>query len=128
LLPNPAPIVPEDQQRELERDYNAKLSRPCSIPTLNNASKLVIFRSPAQIQRIFSGNGLPSTWWRFHRLFGNDAELLRFSRVAFDTANQYALVHVSSGVSQNGAGGELYLLTRLNGDWVIKQVFPTWLT
>ena len=128
LLPNPTPIVPEVQERELEGDYNAKLSRPCSIPSLNNVSKRVIFRSPAQIRRIFSSNDLASTWSQFHRLFGNDAELLRSSRVAFDTANQYALVHVSLGVSQNGAGGELYLLTRLNGDWVIKRVFPTWLT
>jgi hypothetical protein len=128
LLPNPAPIVPEVQQRELERDYNTKLSRPCSIPSVNNVSKLVILSSPAQIRRIFSGNDLVKRWSQFHRRFGNDAELLTFSRVAFDTAKQYALVHVSSGISENGGGGELYLLTRLNGDWVVKRVFPTWAT
>jgi hypothetical protein len=64
-------------------------------------------------------------WLRFHREFGNDAELLTFSRVAFDGAKQYGLVHVSSGISEDGGGGELYLLTRLNGDWVIKRIFPT---
>jgi len=61
-------------------------------------------------------------------MFGKDAELLMFSRVAFDSAKQYALVHVSSGISENGGGGELYVLTRLIGDWVIKRVFPTWAT
>lgn len=128
VLSSPAPLVPEVQQRELEGDYNAKLTRSCSIPSLNNVSKLVISRSPAQISRTFSTNDLVNRWSQFHRLFGDDAELLTFSRVAFDTAKQYALVHVSSGVSQNGGGGELYLLTHLNGDWVIKRVFPTWAT
>ena len=128
LLPSPAPIVPEDRQHELERDYNAKLSQPCSIPSLNNVSKLLVFRSPAQIRRTFSSNDLAKRWSQFHRMFGNDAELLTFSRVAFDSAKQYALVHVSSGVAENGGGGELYLLTRLDGDWVIKRVFPTWTT
>ena len=128
VLLSPAPIVPEARQHELERDYNAKLSRPCSIPSLNSVSKLLVFRSPAQIKRIFSSNDLAKRWSQFHRVFGNDAELLTFSRVAFDSAKQYALVHVSSGVSEDGGGGELYLLTSLNGDWVIKRVFPTWTT
>jgi len=127
-LSSPEPVVPEVRQHELERDYNAKLSRPCSIPSLNNVSNLLVFRSPVQIKRIFSSNDLAKRWSQFHRIFGDDAELLTFSRVAFDDAKQYALVHVSSGVSENGGSGELYLLTRLNGDWVIKRVFPTWVT
>jgi hypothetical protein len=128
LLPSPALLVPEVRQHELERDYKVKLSRPCSIPSLNSVSKLLVFRSPAQIRRIFSSNDLAKRWSQFHRMFGNDAELLSFARVAFDSAKQYALVHVSSGISENGGGGELYLLTFLNGDWVIKRVFPTWTT
>lgn len=128
LLSSPAPIVPEVRQHELERDYNAKLNRPCGIPALNNVSKLLFFRSPAQVKRIFASNELADRWSQFHRVFGNDAELLTFSRVAFDSAKQYALVQVSSGVSENGGGGELYLLTRLNDAWVIKRVFPTWST
>jgi hypothetical protein len=128
VLARPAQIVPEVRQYELERDYNAKLSHPCSIPSLDNVSKLFVFRSAAQIERLFSSNDLAKRWSQFHRVFGDDAELLTFSRVAFDRAKQYALVHVSSGVSENGGGGELYLLTRLNGDWVIKRVFPTWTT
>jgi len=127
-VPSPAPIVPEVRQHELEQDYNVKLSRPCSIPSLINASKLLVFSSPAQIKRIFSSNDLAKRWSQFHRVFGDDAELLTFSRVAFDHAKQYALVHVSSGVSENGGGGELYLLTRLNGEWLIKRVFPMWVT
>lgn len=128
LMSRPAPIVPEVRQQELERDYNAKLKRPCSIPPLNRMSKLLVFRSPTQIQRIFSSNNLAKRWLQFHRVFGDDAELLRFSRVAFDHAKQYALVHVSSGVSENGGGGELYLLARQNGEWVIRRAFPTWAT
>jgi hypothetical protein len=128
VLSGPAQIVPNVRQHELERDYNAKLSRPCSIPSLNSVSKLLVYGSPVQIRRIFSSNDVAKRWSEFHRVFGNNAELLTFSRVAFDSAKQYALVHVSSGVSEDGGGGEIYLLTRLNGDWAIKRVFPTWTT
>ena len=128
VLLSPAPIVPEVRQNELERDYKLKLSRPCSIPSLNSVSKLLVFSSPAQIKRIFSSNDVAKRWSQFHRVFGNDAELLTFSRVAFDSAKQYALVHVSSGISEDGGSGELYLLTRLTDHWVIKRVFPTWTT
>jgi hypothetical protein len=128
LLPSPPPTVPDVRQRELERDYNAKVGRPCSVPVLNRVSETLVFRSPAQINKIFSGNDPAKKWSRFHQVFGKDAELLTCSRVAFDSAKEYALVHVSSGTSENGGGGELYLLTRLNGGWVIKRIFPTWAT
>jgi len=128
FLSTPAPTIPEIQQHELEQDYDAKLSQPCRIPALNNGSKLFLSKSPVEIKEIFSGNDPSKGWIRFHRLFGNDAELLTLSRVAFDAAKQYAVVHVSSGLSETGGGGELYLLTRLNGDWVIKRTFSTWAT
>jgi len=124
----PHPIVPEIQQHELEQEYEGKLSQPCRIPAVRNASKLKLFRTPAQVKEIFSGNDPIKSWGCFHRLFGDDAEVLRFSRVAFDRTKQYALVHVSSGISEMGGGGELYLLTRLDGDWVIKRTFSTWAT
>jgi hypothetical protein len=124
----PAPVIPEIQQHELEQDYDAKLSQPCRIQAMSNRSKLLLFKTPAQIKEIFSGNNPSKGWIRFHHLFGDDTELLTFSRVAFDAAKQYALVHVSSGLSETGGCGELYLLTRLNGDWVIKRTFSTWAT
>lgn len=126
-LPSPAPIVPEMQLNELEREYNAKLSQTCSIPPLSNVSKLLVFKSHAQMRRIFSKNPVKG-WSQFHRLFGEDAERLTLSRVAFDKSKQYALVHVSSGCSEMCGGGELYLLTNLNGNWVITRIFPTWAT
>jgi hypothetical protein len=128
FVTSPAPIVPQIRQHELEQEYKAKLSQPCGIPAINNDSKLELFRTPVQVKEIFSGNDPIKAWRRFHRLFGDDAELLRFSRVAFDRAKQYALVHVSSGLSEMAGGGELYLLTRLNGNWVIKRTFSTWAT
>ena len=128
FLSTPAPTIPEVQQHELEQDYDAKLSQSCRIPAMSNDSKLLLFKNPVEIKEIFSGNDSSNGWIRFHHLFGNDAELLTFSRVAFDAAKQYALVHVSSGLSETGGGGELYLLTRLKGDWVIKRTLSTWAT
>ena len=123
FVPSPAPVIPQTQQHELEQEYDAKLSHPCRIPAMSSRSRLLLLKTPMEMKEIFSGNDRSKGWIRFHRRFGNNAELLTFSRVAFDAAKQYALVHVSS----NG-GGELYLLTRLNGNWVIKRTFSTWVT
>jgi len=127
-LPSPTPVIPAAQQHELEREYKAKLKEPCTIPPLSTGSQGLVFKSPVEVSRILSGNDPRKGWARFHRVFGDDAALVTLSRVAFDTPKQFALVHVSSVVSQNGGGGELYLLNCLNGIWVIKRVFPTWTT
>ena len=122
----PAPIIPEIKQRELEQEYKAKLSQPCRIPALRNGSK-VLLRTPAQVKEIFGSDPIAG-WTRFHQLFGENAESVTLSRVAFDAKKQYALVHVSSGLSEMAGGGELYLLARFNGNWVIKRRFSTWTT
>ena len=128
FVSSPAPVLPETQQHELEQEYAAGLSQPCRIPAMNNGSKLLLFKTPVEVKEIFADDDLNKDWMRFHRLFGNSAELLRFSRIAFDASKRYALVHVSSGLSENAGGGELYLLIRLNGNWVIKRIFSTWAT
>jgi hypothetical protein len=128
VLPSPPPVIPPREQRELEQEYGVKLREPCSIPVMRNGSKQVLFRAPAQTKEMLSGTALSKGWIRFHQAFGKDAELISFSRVAFDSAKQYTLVHVSSGISANGGGGELYLLRRQNGNWTIKRTFSTWTT
>jgi hypothetical protein len=122
-------IIPEVQQHELEQEYDIKKRRqPCRIPSMNNGSKVLLFKTPEEVKQIFSSDDPHKGWTRFHKLFGNDAELITFSRVAFDRAKQYAVVHVSSGLAEMAGGGELYLLTRLNGSWVIRRTFSTWTT
>lgn len=128
FLSTPPAIIPEVQQHELEREYDFKLRQPCKIPATSNSSKVLIFKTPTEVKQIFSGDDPHNGWRRFHKLFGNDAELVTFSRVAFDRSKQYAIVHVSSGLAEMAGGGELYLLSRLNGSWVIKRIFPTWTT
>jgi hypothetical protein len=132
FVSTPPAIIPEVQQHELEQEYDIKLRQPCRIPSMNNGSKVLLFKTPVEVRQIFSGDDPHDDphkgWTRFHRLFGNDAELVTFSRVAFDKARQYAIVHVSSGLAEMAGGGELYLLTRLNGNWVIRRTFSTWTT
>ena len=128
FLSNPSPIIPPREQHELEQEYNAKLSEPCSIPVMMKGSKQLLFKTPAQVDEVLSGSDFSKGWIRFHQLFGKNAELVVFSRVAFDKAKQYALVHVSSGISADGGDGELYLLSRQNGNWAIKRTFVTWAT
>jgi hypothetical protein len=94
-------------QQEIEEEYRRKLSEPCNIPVLRTGPKQVFFESPAKVEEIFSGTDLSRRWRRFHKVFGEDAELDTFSRVAFDRARQYALVNVSSGLSSVAGGGDL---------------------
>jgi hypothetical protein len=122
----PAPIIPEIQRRELEQEYRAKASQPCRIPGLRNGSN-VLFKTPTQMKEILGSDPIKG-WTRFHQLFGVNAESVGLSRVAFDTEKQYALVHVSSALSENAGEGELYLLARVKGNWIIKRIFSTWAT
>ncbi len=128
FVSTPPAIIPEVQQHELEQEYDIKLRQPCTIPSMNNGSKVLLFKTHLEVKQIFSGDDPHKGWTRFHKLFGNDAELVWFSRVAFDKAKHYAIVHVSSGLAEMAGGGELYLLTRLNGSWVIRRIFSTWTT
>jgi hypothetical protein len=120
FLPSPPPIIPLKAQQEIEEEYRRKLSEPCNIPVMRTGPKQGLFESPAKVEEIFSGTDLSRRWRRFHKVFGEDAELDTFSRVAFDRARQYALVHVSSGLSSVAGGGDLYLLSRRNGKWSIE--------
>jgi len=128
FLPMAPSIIPPSKQQELEKEYSVKLRQPCTIPIVRNISKQVVFRTPIQLHRILSGADLTKGWARFHQMFGEEAEIVTFSRVAFDRTKQYGLVHVSSGISANGGGGELYLLSRQNGNWAITHKFSTWAT
>jgi hypothetical protein len=116
------------EQQEVEEEYRRKVSEPCNIPVMRNGSKQVLFRSPAKVKEMFSGTDMSKNWMRFHEVFGEDAELDNFSRVAFDRARHYALVHVSSGLSSVAGGGDLYLLRCRNGKWSIERTFSTWAT
>ena len=95
---------------------------------MRSFSKHVLFEAPTHVREMFLVTAPGKGWERFHKFFGKDAERITVSRVAFDRANHYALVHVSAGISANGAGGELFLLRRETGKWTIKRTFPTWTT
>jgi hypothetical protein len=128
FLTTPPAMIPEVRQHELEREYDIKKRQPCKIPSTNTGSKMLVFKTPAELKQIFSGDDPHNGWRRFHKLFGDDAALVRFSRVAFDSSKQYAIVHISSGSAEMSGGGELYLLRRLNGSWAISRTFSTWTT
>jgi hypothetical protein len=57
---------------------------------------------------------------QFEKRFGKDAELVEFSRVAFNSTKTVALLHVL-GLRT----GDLHLLERKNGKWIVKYRYGT---
>lgn len=125
--PNYTQPIPPGVQRELEQQYQKNLDHPCTIPVLRDKSQHAVFLSSIQIRRTLSKDSIKG-WRRFHQRFGENADIRRFSRVAFDQNKVYALVHASWGAGAMAGGGVLYLLKREGLDWMIVREWPTWTT
>lgn len=107
---------------EIRADFKAKNKSNCLIEPFTGVTNLH-FISRAEQDRLFRAG-----WTEFHKKYGKNAELTTFSRIGFNADKNLALLHVSSGVDHNAAGGALYLLEKKAGKWLIKSHIGTWTT
>jgi hypothetical protein len=107
---------------DVRADFKEKNKSACAITPFAGIAK-VRFISPKEYDAIFRAG-----WAEFHKKFGKDAEVLRLSRVGFNSDKTLALIHVSGGIDRMAGGGALYLLERTTNTWVIKSHIQTWAT
>ena len=107
---------------EMRVDFKAKNKSNCVIKPFAGIMNLS-FISKTEHDRLFRAG-----WSEFHKRYGKDALMVTFSRVAFNSDKTLALLHVSSGVDQDAAGGTLYLLEEKDGKWLIRSHIETWTT
>jgi hypothetical protein len=97
-------------------DFSRKGRESCRVGTLSGLRKVRVIPAPEDgSSRVF------------HRRYGNNALLVRVSRVGFTRESTIAVLHVSYYAQRSG-GGCLYVFERKAGRWVMKTEYPTWTT
>ena len=120
--------LPRNVRIELQSEFDSHLEQPCQISVGTHSLGSAHLESSRTINHIFSSGDLNQRWKIFHHTFGQNAVLYRFSRVAFDSSKNYALLHVSTGSGAMAGCGELYLLKKAGANWSIQHQWLTWTT
>jgi hypothetical protein len=99
---------------DVQKDFTRRNAVSCPIHPFSGPPNLHFYLTDKE-------EGITSrTQAQFERRFGKDAELVEFSRVAFNSNKTVALLHVL-GLRT----GELYLLERKDGKWTVKYRYGT---
>jgi hypothetical protein len=99
---------------EVREDFTNKNKSGCAIQPFGGVPNLR-FISKSEERRIFAAG-----WSEFHKRYGMGSEIITVSRVGFNSDKTLALLHILGTSGHNAAGGELLLLERKDGKWVIK--------
>jgi hypothetical protein len=99
---------------EVRQDFTNKNKSSCVIQPFGGVPNLR-FISKSEERRIFAAG-----WSEFHKTYGKGSEIVTVSRVGFNSDKSLALLHILGASGHNAAGGELLLLERKDGKWVIK--------
>jgi len=99
---------------EVREDFTHKNKSSCVIQPFGGVANLR-FISEREERNIFAIG-----WSEFHKKFGKGSVIVTVSRVGFNSDKTLALLHILGASGRNAAGGELLLLERKNGKWVIK--------
>jgi hypothetical protein len=66
------------------------------------------------------------SWDRFHKKY-NSAGFFRFSRPSYNSAQTETLVQVVVSCAPLCGGGTLYLLSKQEGGWIVKNHTLLWM-
>lgn len=99
---------------DLRTDFTIKNKSSCLIKPFLGVPNLR-FISKSEESTIFAAG-----WGEFRRKYGKDAEVVTVSRVGFNADKTLALLHIIGAKGRMAAAGELYVLERKDGKWVIK--------
>jgi hypothetical protein len=99
---------------EVREDFTQKNKSSCAIRPFGGVPNLR-FMSEKEEKGIFAVG-----WSEFYKQFGKHSEIVTVSRVGFNSDKTLALLHILGAKAEDAADGELLLLERKNGKWVIK--------
>jgi hypothetical protein len=102
---------------ELREDFKSKNKSSCTITAFHGIKNLS-FVSETELAR-------PG---EIQKRYGQDALLITFSRVGFNSDRTFAFLHVSLGVDISPGAGTLYLLKRRGQTWAITLKVETTLS
>ena len=88
-------------------------------------SSSYVLLSKTDKDKIFNRE-LQASWQRFHTAYPGSQGLLTFSRVGFNSTMDQALVYFENGNGGMDAAGNMVLLEKEQGGWVVKRQLLLW--
>ena len=112
--------------QETLQDYQKKAQSVCTIvPGFGDPQSYKII-SNAEIDRDFHKGH--HGWEKFYEKHPKSAGLWRFSRPGYNSAGDEALMYVSHSCGWLCGTGHLYLLSKENGEWTVKNRLMLWIS
>lgn len=90
--------------------------------------KETVLISFSEIQSIFNGQDVDSGWDRFYDKYPNSSGFVRFTRIAFNDNFTQAIFEVGHQFAGLGGSGSIIYFEMENGNWIMKDVIPTWIS
>ena len=106
-------------------DYAAKAGSRCPIkPEFGDPNSYKIIASD-DVKSLFEKGG---GWWpEFYRRYPKSAGYWQFSRPGYNTARDEAVLYVSHSCGGLCGTGHLYLLSKQDGKWTVKNRVMLWI-
>jgi len=87
-------------------------------------TKDIILISSDELSYIFDNGG----WEEFYNDYENSYGYIRFSRIAINEDNTQAIFEIDHYYGNVGGNGSIVFLEKLDDNWSIKEVIPTWIS
>jgi hypothetical protein len=111
---------------DTQRDFNAKLDSTCALKALMDHPPVYTLISRKEVDEIFKKN--QDGWAEFYKRHPQSSGIWSFSRVGYNIAKNEALVYLAHSCGMLCGTGHLYLLTKEDGGWVVKNKLMLWIS
>jgi hypothetical protein len=103
-------------------------AQPLHLESQFTGAGKVLLVSQADLDAIFKTQDYQAGWDAFGKAYAGAHSYYTFSRVVFNTAGDQALMYFSTHCGGLCGGGNLVLLAKENGAWVVKTMQMTWIS
>lgn len=113
--------------QETFRDYAEKAHQTCAVrPEFSDARAYEII-AQGEIDKLF-GKGGGGGWKKFYKQHPKSAGFWQFSRPGYNSTRDEALLFVGHHCGWLCGTGHLYLLSKQDGQWTVKNRLMLWIS
>lgn len=111
---------------ETSSDYQQKVHDLCTVNSKFGDPNAYRIIPKSELEKFFRKNN--DGWKDFYQKYPKSAGYWEFSRPGYNQANDEALLYVSHSCGWLCGTGHLYLLSKQNGHWVVKNRVMLWIS
>lgn len=106
-------------------DFSKKNVEAGTVEAKFNAPVPCVIADEKECDAFISGK---TDWAAFYKKYSGAAGIVKFSKVAFGSKDDEALVEVAYHASKMSGFGKYFLLRRENGVWKVLKTFQIWMS